>query len=240
MSSNAKTFIFAIVMCLVCGFVLTGAVTMLRERQQENIRLDKQRNILKSLFLLEPGKKYSRQEIVALYTNTVRDQFLLPSGELSDTPDPEKPLPLYVVFHPDGRVARYAIPVSGYGLWSWIYGFFALEGDGNTVLGITFYQHGETPGLGGEVEKEWFQSQFKGKKIVDEQGHFVGIQIVKGKAKEVMPDRLAHAVDGISGATITSVGVSHFLKTDLLRYEPLSAKLRQAAPQAQSVEETTL
>jgi len=228
MSSNVKTFIFAIVMCLVCSFVLTSAVTLLRERQQENVRLDKQKNILKALGLLEEGRQYQRQELVTMYSKKVQDKFVLPSGELSDTPDATKSLPLYVVFAEDGKIDRYAMPISGYGLWSWIYGFFAIEGDGNTVLGITFYQHGETPGLGGEVEKAWFQDQFKGKKIVDDAGQFVSVDIVKGKAKEIAADRLDHAVDGISGATITSKGVSDFLKTDLLRYDALSSRLRQA------------
>jgi len=228
MSSNMKTFVFAIVMCLVCSFVLTSAVTLLRDRQQENVRLDKQKNILKALGLLEDGREYVRQELVGLYAEKVSDKFVLPSGELSDTPDATAPLPLYVVFAEDGHIDRYAMPISGYGLWSWIYGFFAIEGDGNTVLGITFYQHGETPGLGGEVEKAWFQDQFKGKTIVDDAGKFVSVTIVKGKAADVAGDRLAHAVDGISGATITAKGVSDFLKTDLLRYEALSSRLRQA------------
>jgi Na+-transporting NADH:ubiquinone oxidoreductase subunit C len=227
MSSNVKTFVFAIVMCLICSFVLTSAVTLLRERQQENVVVDKQKNILKALFLLEPHQKYTSKDIVRLYTENVTDKFMLPSGELSDTSDNGANLPVHVVYAADGEIAQYAIPISGYGLWSWIYGFFALEGDGNTVLGITFYKHGETPGLGGEVEKEWFQSQFKGKKIVDAAGQLVSIDVVKGKAKDVAANRLDHAVDGISGATITAAGVRDFLKTDLLRYEPLSSRLRQ-------------
>jgi Na+-transporting NADH:ubiquinone oxidoreductase subunit C len=240
MSSNLKTFVFAILMCLVCSLVLTSAVTMLRERQQENVRLDKQKNILKALDLLEPNTKYSREALVKLYAENVQDKYMLPSGELSDTPDTTTELPIYVIFGKDGRIDRYAIPVYGYGLWSWIYGFFAIAGDGNTVLGITFYQHGETPGLGGEVEKAWFQNQFKGKKLVDAQGQFVGIDIVKGKVKDVAADRADHAVDGISGSTITSFGVRDFLKTDLLKYEALSARLRQAALPQTSVSEKSL
>ncbi len=212
-------------------------MTLLRDRQQQNVIVDKQKNILKSLFLLEPNQKYTSNDIVRLYTENVQDKFMLPSGELSDTSDNGANLPVYVVYAADGQISQYAMPISGYGLWSWIYGFFALEGDGNTVLGITFYQHGETPGLGGEVEKDWFQSQFKGKKIVDESGELVSIDIVKGKAKDVAPNRLEHAVDGISGATITAAGVRDFLKTDLLKYEPLSSRLRQADEAAHSTSE---
>lgn len=231
MSSNLKTFLFAFVMCLVCALVLTTAVTLLKDRQQENVKLDKQRNILKALGFLEPDHTYARQDIVNIYQNYVRDMWMLPSGELV-AEQTTGALPLYVVFPEGGHLARYAIPISGYGLWSWIYGFLALDGDGKTVAGVTFYQHGETPGLGGEVEKEWFQSQFAGKKIVDEQGNFVSVTVVKGKAKDVMPDRLDYAVDGISGATITAFGVRDFIRADLLKYEPLSSHLRQTVPSA--------
>ncbi len=109
--------------------------------------------------------------------------------------------------------------ISGKGLWSTLYGYFALENDLNTVMGITFYKHGETPGLGGEVEKKWFQENFVGKKIFDQTGELVSIKVVKGKVNDVYSgEALNHGVDGISGATITSRGVSDFLKRDLLRY----------------------
>ena len=92
--------------------------------------------------------------------------------------------------------------------------------DLNTVIGITFYKHGETPGLGGEVEKKWFQNNFVGKKIFNQTGELVSVKVVKGKVNDVyFGEALNHGVDGISGATITSRGVSYFLKRDLLKYE---------------------
>ena len=107
------------------------------------------------------------------------------------------------------------IPISGKGLWSTLYGYFALEMDMKTVKGITFYKHGETPGLGAEVEKKWFQNNFIGKKIFDENSNLVSITVYKGSSGDDI-----HGVDGISGATVTSNGVTNFLKSILNNYKP--------------------
>lgn len=111
----------------------------------------------------------------------------------------------------------YCIPISGYGLWSWLYGFLALEADKNTVRGITFYKHGETPGLGGEVDKKWWQDNWRGKTTHDASGKLVSITVLKGKGN--MLTEHGHEVDGISGATITSNGVTKFVQADLEKYE---------------------
>ena len=107
------------------------------------------------------------------------------------------------------------IPISGKGLWSTLYGYFALEMDMKTVKGIAFYKHGETPGLGAEVEKKWFQNNFIGKKIFDENSNLVSITVYKGSSGDDI-----HGVDGISGATVTSNGVTNFLKSILNNYKP--------------------
>jgi len=117
----------------------------------------------------------------------------------------------------DGGKKIYCIPISGYGLWSTLYGFLALEEDKDTVRGITFYKHGETPGLGGEVDKAWWQASWKGKKTHDAAGKLVGIRVLKGKGNTFPAD--GHDVDGISGATITCNGVTKFVKADLEMYE---------------------
>jgi Na+-transporting NADH:ubiquinone oxidoreductase subunit C len=118
----------------------------------------------------------------------------------------------------------YCVPISGYGLWSTLYGYLALESDLNTVVGITFYQHGETPGLGGEVVADWWTSDWPGKTILDEQGELVGIRVLKGRGNQTEPG--GHTVDGISGATITSDGVTEFVKHDLARFEVYFKELR--------------
>ena len=108
-------------------------------------------------------------------------------------------------------------------MWSTLYGFFALEPDGITVKGITFYAHKETPGLGGEVDKPWFQKNFIGKKIINDNGELISIKVVKGKANPESP----YEVDGISGATITSKGLENFLADDLKKYEKFFKNIRK-------------
>ena len=129
---------------------------------------------------------------------------------------------LVYVHEKDGLPDAYVVPVEGYGLWDNMKGYIALETDLNTVKGITFYEHKETPGLGARVTETWFQDQFKGKKILDDNGELVSITIAKGKAVEPGP----HIVDGISGATLTGDGMNDFMKEDLARYEPYFKTLR--------------
>ena len=104
-------------------------------------------------------------------------------------------------------------------------GYFAIGEDKNSTLGIVFYEHGETPGLGAEVDKPWFQNQFKidkGKKIFDKNNNLVSINVNKKKNT----DGKVHEVDGITGATVTSDGVTKFLKRDLERYKNFLIRLR--------------
>ena len=134
---------------------------------------------------------------------------------------------LVYVYKPEKAVEGYIVPISGNGLWGMIYGYFALEPDLKTVKGIRFYNHQETPGLGGEIEKPWFTSQFPGKQILDEKGNLVSVTIEKGKAAvKHPPEELPYYVDGISGATITGKSVNKFLKADLEKYEPYFSTLR--------------
>lgn len=115
---------------------------------------------------------------------------------------------VYVLRNDDGSIERVVLPVHGYGLWSTMYGFLALEGDANTVAGLGFYEHGETPGLGGEIENERWIAQWPGKKIYDEDGNFQEprFQLVMGGVSSDAED-YQHKVDGLSGATLTTRGV---------------------------------
>lgn len=128
----------------------------------------------------------------------------------------------------DGKVAAYCIPVVGKGLWSTIYGYIALEPDMNTVRGISFYKHGETPGLGSEIESEKFHDHFKGKKIFTEAGQLKSIRVIKGGVKKKSKN-LIHEVDGISGATLTGDGVTKLLASSLALYEPYMKIIRKGA-----------
>ena len=118
----------------------------------------------------------------------------------------------------DNEVETFIIPISGLGLWDILYGYFAIDSDSLYVKGITFYSHAETPGLGGEVDAEWFQQQFIGKQIFNENNELISIQVIKSGLNP-KPGYENYTVSGISGATITSVGLERFLKDDLSKYE---------------------
>ena len=226
MLSN-RPFVFAAGLCLICSFFLTFAATSLKPLQMKNQAIDKQKNILKVLRVLEESKTYSNTEIEALYSQNIKSKWVNNAGDIVDQAT-DHPIYLYVK---NNQIDAYAIPISGYGLWSTLYGYFSVEGDGVTVRGITFYQHGETPGLGAEVEAKWFQDNFIGKKIATPEGLFTSIGIVKGKVDDVISSKKKpYYVDGISGATVTSKGVENFLRFGLSHYEAFSKRLRQKDP----------
>jgi Na+-transporting NADH:ubiquinone oxidoreductase subunit C len=109
----------------------------------------------------------------------------------------------------DGELDRIVLPIHGYGLWSTLYGFIALQGDGNTVSGITFYEQQETAGLGGEVDNPAWKALWPGKAIYDGD-HQVVLKVIKGAVNPESPDA-RHQVDGLSGATLTSRGVENLV-----------------------------
>ena len=114
---------------------------------------------------------------------------------------------IYVINDANGNLDKVVLPIHGYGLWSTLYGFIALEADLNTVIGLGFYAHAETPGLGGEVDSDGFKDQWPGKKIFDDAG-VLKIHVAKGgQAQDPM-----HDIDGLSGATLTTRGVDNLVK----------------------------
>jgi len=104
-----------------------------------------------------------------------------------------------------GKTTAFILPVEGKGLWSTLYGFISLESDAETVKGLTFYKHAETPGLGGEIDNPKWKAQWPGKGLYDDEGEFA-LEVVKGRAKDTN-----HQIDGLSGATLTSRGVSYLV-----------------------------
>ncbi|MFC1550712.1 NADH:ubiquinone reductase (Na(+)-transporting) subunit C [Candidatus Neomarinimicrobiota bacterium] len=221
MRSNTYVLAFMTTITIVLGTLLSLAATSLKDLQDFNVEIDIKKNILKSLDIPKgSSQKLTSEEIQSLFDERIKTMLINADGEESV----EGTLPVYVKTD-SGVNSGYAIPISGKGLWSTIYGYLALNTDGETIKGITFYKHGETPGLGGEVEKEWFTANFRGKRIVDEEGNLVGIQIAKGQVTTNDPDAY-HKVDGISGATMTTKGVNIFLEQDLATYDPFLQKLR--------------
>ncbi|OZG73469.1 Na(+)-translocating NADH-quinone reductase subunit C [Hahella sp. CCB-MM4] len=121
----------------------------------------------------------------------------------------EKYAKVYIVTEGD-EISRVILPVRGYGLWSTLYGFLALKGDADTVVGLGFYEHGETPGLGGEVDNPNWKAQWPGKEVYNENGEAV-VRLVKGGVNPEAADA-KYSVDALSGASLTSRGVQNLLQ----------------------------
>lgn len=227
MSSLVKSVLFALATAIICSFLLTAASAGLKSYQLENIDVDKKKNILKAVGLVDNEAVYSKDTILTIYQESIQSLQVTSEGEIIDTQDDsEKMLPIYLHVKDDTIVA-YILPVNTRGLWGKIFGYLALKNDGSTVSGFTVYKHSETPGLGGEIEKRWFQKNFEGKKILDKMGDFVSISIAKGSLPASFPkDKLPNTVDGISGATLTGKYLTAGLKDVLLDYEPVSNRFR--------------
>ncbi|HLF18934.1 MAG TPA: NADH:ubiquinone reductase (Na(+)-transporting) subunit C [Candidatus Omnitrophota bacterium] len=236
--SNQYAFIFAIIVCVVCGVLLSAVSEGLRKRQEINVDLDIKKNILKAVVLEVPiPQKAKPQEVLEIYKTKIEEHVIDGQGNIIEGRKPadikkgEKGVyPLYI-YSEGGKVKSYAFPIVGQGLWSTLYGYLALEGDATTVRGITFYKHGETPGLGAEIEKAWFQDNFKGKTIYSiKKQELTPIAVVKGKAADVYqdnPEAAKYHVDGITAATITSSGVTEMMDRTLRAYEPYFSKVRK-------------
>ncbi len=120
-----------------------------------------------------------------------------------------KYMAIYLVKEGD-TIEKIILPVYGTGLWSTMYGFIAMGKDLKTVKGFTFYEHGETPGLGGEVDNPRWKKQWKGKKVYDDEWN-LRIEVLKGKVDQMSPDAI-HQIDGLSGSTLTTRGVDQLVK----------------------------
>ncbi len=222
MRSNLYVISFMSSITIVLGLLLSVAATSLADRQEMNVQIDMKKNILSSLNIPEDSSmKLSGEEIQTIFKERIEEFKVNNQGDVVA----DGTHSVFVKKLPDG-VGGYAIPISGKGLWSTVYGYLAIEPDGMTVMGITFYKHGETPGLGGEIDKEWFTSNYRGKKIVDELDNLVPLEIVKGQVSPNDPNAF-HRVDGISGATLTCKGLNQFIAEDVAIYDPFFKKIRQ-------------
>lgn len=221
-NSNTYTIIYASVMVIIVAFLLAFVSGALKETQDENVRLDKKKQILTSLNVNYEGEdaaalydKYVKEELIINYAGDVVEEtgaFDLDVKAENDKVLEERNLAVFVC-EADGE-SKYVLPIRGAGLWGPIWGYIALDADKNTVYGTYFSHQGETPGLGAEIAKPKFSNAFKSKKIKNAAGEFVSIAIVKpGKT-----DDTKDYVDGISGGTITSQGVDAMLMDGLGQY----------------------
>ena len=235
-SSTRYTFIFAIIVCVVSGVLLSAVSEGLRTQRELNEELDVKKNILKAVALKDPiSPKMKGPEVLNVYGSKIEELVVDARGDVIEGKTPEQLtekdknlFPLYI-YKEDGQVMAYAFPVVGQGLWSTLYGYLAVEADATTIRGITFYKHGETPGLGGEIEKEWFQNNFKGKTIYSVKEHkLTPIVVVKGKAADVVgKNELSYHVDGITAATLTGNGVTELMARWITVYDAYLSKLRK-------------
>jgi len=189
--SISNTLIVAIGVSLVCSILVASAAIMLKPRQLKNEEEYRQRIILDVAGLYEPGA-----DIASLYSSIEESTTELASGEQA---------PIYLVMDGDS-VKQVILPVEGAGLWAMMYGFLAVETDGNTARGLRFYEHGETPGLGDQIDKPAWRQQWQGKKLFGPDGE-PRITIIKGFA----PDDSDYEIDGLAGATLTARGVTNLV-----------------------------
>ena len=223
-------YIFILSLTIVCSLLLSLASEGLRSLKEKNVEIDKKKNILNAIGLNTTSlsnsniDKYFFDNIDTLIidpygkinnTLTISDLYAIENnqtGEVKYFSDDIEYLPMYK----DNSKNVVVLPISGKGLWSTLFGYFAIDSNNySTVRGITFYKHKETPGLGGEVSKKWFQSNFIGKEIYKSNS----LNSVKVAKAGYADKNSLYEVDGISGATITSNGVTTFLLRDLKRYE---------------------
>lgn len=198
MREDTKTITFAAIVCVTCSLLLSGTAAGLKSRQEANEAFDVKRNIVKAFGI--DISAMTRPEIDGTFEKHV-------------TEDKAGDLPIFT-WTEDGAdsASKYAFPISGKGLWSMLYGYLSLEADLETIAGISFYKHGETPGLGAEIEKPWFQTQFTGKKLYMN-GDAVAFLVVKPGTPLTET-----SVDGISGATLTGKGVQELIQKDAAAY----------------------
>tara|TARA_Y100000389_G_scaffold204895_1_gene260565 strand:- start:2529 stop:3242 length:714 start_codon:yes stop_codon:yes gene_type:complete len=232
MHSNNYTLAFVFIVTVILGSLLSFTKMNVKDLQEYNLKADVKKNILRSLnFVESESEPWSNEIVEEIFSKNVQAFCVNTSGDIVDCVieevDTEKNievLPVYLKVI-DDNTEGIAVPIAGKGLWSTVFGYIALEPDTDTVLGIQFYKHGETPGLGGEVEKAWFTNNFIGKKIRSSDDKVIGIDVLKGKV-DYSNAMAIHQVDGISGATVTGKGVGNFLKEDLGRYESYFNKVR--------------
>lgn len=224
MHSNKYILVYSTIMVVLVAVSLTFVAVGLKPMQDDNIRIEKMQNILSSVRIIVPPKEaiatYQKYitEVIVINKEGKKvesiDGFTVDMAVELKKPAEQQNLPVFIATLDDGK--KYSIvPVRGKGLWGPIWGYVSFTDDFNTIYGVTYDHKGETPGLGAEINTDWFETPFQGKQIFDEQGNFTSVNVLKGGAdKSDM-----HAVDAISGGTITSKGLEKMLKDCLASYE---------------------
>nr|MBI1229669.1 NADH:ubiquinone reductase (Na(+)-transporting) subunit C [Cytophagales bacterium] len=244
--SNAYVITFSVVLTIILGLLLSGTSEVLKPIQQKAEALDTKKQILGAVIPAEDIEAMKPDEIDAFYESRISSMVVNIDGEevtevggsaiTAESVDvsknykkaPEERLYPVFIFHAEGGpedVASYIFPVYGNGLWDNIWGYLALQTDVNTIEGVTFSHAGETPGLGARITSRDVQSRYEGKQIFDDSGNLVSVDMQKGEGKDYSGEE--HKVDGLSGATITAVGVNNMLKNYLKSYRSYIDKIKE-------------
>lgn len=239
--STRYTFLFATAVCVVCALLVAASAVGLRDRQENNQLIYRQKNVLLAAGLVKPGESISDRELQAIFDQNIvvrlidiKTGAMIPEGKLDAKAydqrkarnDPAQSravapngarvarLPNYGTVYlvtkgvRDAPPERVVLPIEGMAMWSTVYGFIALDRDGNTVRGLTFYDQQETPGLGGEISNPKWQALWHGRRAYDDKWE-PQLKVIKGQAGPAETD--PHRIDGLSGATITSNGISRVI-----------------------------
>lgn len=243
MFSNSYIFKYAAILVVLVAAILAGAAILLQPAQDKNIKVEKIQDMLMSANITSTTANaeslYAKHIVAEVLINedgeavSVFSDGKLIKGdrrafnvdlktELKIKQDAAagktKEVPVYPLFVcKKDNDTLYIIPLRGTGLWGPIWGNITLKKDLTTVEGVSFGHKGETPGLGAEISLPVFEDQFPGKKILDENGEFTSINVIKGGVENSSIDPV-HGVDAISGGTITSVGVNDMIKNNLSNY----------------------
>jgi Na+-transporting NADH:ubiquinone oxidoreductase subunit C len=227
-NSNTYTFIYAAAMVILVAAILASVAMALRPLQNTNIEVEKKQNILASVNI-----ESSAENAEEIYAERIQNQYVVNSqGEVVEGEDAfeidlkkqlarpleERLLPVYECQTEEGL--KYIFPLRGSGLWGPIWGFVSLDSDMSTIYGANFDHQSETPGLGAEISTDWFQAEFSGKEIYNDQGELVSITVTK--VGQEAPEE--HSVDGISGGTITSKGLQDMLLSGFESYSEFLQK----------------
>ncbi|MEM7055973.1 MAG: Na(+)-translocating NADH-quinone reductase subunit C [Pseudomonadota bacterium] len=244
--SVPKTVFVAVSLCLVASMVVSAAAVALRPTQAVNALKDKQINILQVAGIYDPNKDVIESfaafepHVLELATGAFTEDFDAATfDDRAAADDPETSIALvddpagigrqskfvtvYLLRDDADQIDKVILPLHGYGLWSTLYGFIALEANGNDIFGLQFYDHAETPGLGAEVDNPRWTAQWKGKKLADDSGE---LQI--SVTKSVPPAGKDYHIDALAGATLTTVGVHNLVNFWMgeTGYKPFLENLR--------------
>jgi Na+-transporting NADH:ubiquinone oxidoreductase subunit C len=239
--SVASTLAVALVLCIVCALVVSAAAVGLHPLQQANRTLDRQRNILLAAGLYTPGRKVadlfgqvesrwvdlsSGRFVAPPERDALQEQISIPhSLDIAGIKSRPRYVEVYVVNRVD-ELNTIILPIEGLGLYSTLHGYVALAGDGSTVQGLRFYEHGETPGLGGEVDNPRWLARWPGKRIYGD-GDEPRLKLVKGGV-DPNAANADYRIDALTGATLTSRGINRMLQFWFGQdgYGPFLRKLR--------------